>query len=107
MAGFVAWLWRSGESLALKSAGLCTAALLATPYLYFYDFPILSAAIAFLWRARPFSRGEAILLIASQLVMAAFMVVKAPMGFGGALLVLIVIAGRLPAFKAALQPRPA
>ena len=107
MAGFVAWLWRSGESLALKSAGLCTAALLATPYLYFYDFPILSVAIAFLWRARLFSRGETIPLIASQLVMAAFMVVKAPMGFGGALLVLIVIAGRLPGFKAALQPRPA
>jgi hypothetical protein len=107
MACFVAWLWRSGESLALKSAGLCTAALLATPYLYFYDFPILSAAIAFLWRARPFSRGETILLIASQFVMAAFLTVKAPMGFGGALLVLVVIAGRLPAFKAALQPRPA
>jgi hypothetical protein len=109
MAVFVAWLWRSSQSLALKSAGLCVAALLATPYLYFYDFPILAVAIAFLWRARPFGRGETLLLVASQLVMAAFMIVKAPMGFAGAILVLVVIAGRLlpPAFKAALQPRPA
>jgi arabinofuranan 3-O-arabinosyltransferase len=109
MAVFVAWLWRSHQPLALKSAGLCVAALLATPYLYFYDFPILAVAIAFLWRARPFGRGETLLLVASQLVMAAFMIVKAPMGFAGAMLVLAVIAGRLlaPAFKAALQPRPA
>jgi arabinofuranan 3-O-arabinosyltransferase len=109
MAGFVAWLWRSQQSLALKSAGLCVAGLLATPYLYFYDFPILAVAIAFLWRARIFSRGETALLVASQLVMAAFMIVKAPMGFAGAILVLIVIAGRLlgPSFKAAPQPRPA
>jgi hypothetical protein len=108
MAAFVAWLWRSRQPLALKSAGLCVAALLATPYLYFYDFPILAVAIAFLWRAQPFRRGETMLLIASQLVMAGIMVLKAPTGFAGAMLVLIVIAGRLlPAFKAALQPRPA
>ncbi len=107
MAVFVAWLWRSKRSLALKNAGLCTAALLATPYLYFYDFPILAVAIAFLWRARAFSRGETLLLVASQLVMAAFMVVNAPTGFGGAILVLIVIARRLPELKTALQSRPA
>jgi arabinofuranan 3-O-arabinosyltransferase len=109
MAVFVAWLWRSKWSLALKSAGLCTAALLATPYLYFYDFPILAVAIAFLWRDQPFSRVETMLLAASQLVMAAFMIVNAPMGFGGAILVLVVVARRLmaPTFKAALQPRPA
>ncbi|MGZ5927628.1 MAG: glycosyltransferase family 87 protein [Rhizomicrobium sp.] len=109
MVAFVAWLWRSKRSLALKSAGLCTAALLATPYLYFYDFPILAVAIAFLWRTRAFSRGETLLLVASQLVMAAFMVVNAPTGFGGAILVLIVIARRLPdpQLKTALQSRPA
>jgi hypothetical protein len=49
------------------------------------------------------------LLIASQLVMAAFMIVNAPMAFGGAILVLVVIARRLldPEAKAALQSRPA
>ena len=109
LAAFVAWLWRSGSSLALKSAGLCVAALLATPYLYFYDFPILSVAIAFLWRASPFSRDETALLLASQLAMAAFVTVDAPMGFAGSVLVLAVVAGRLlgPALKASRQPRPA
>jgi arabinofuranan 3-O-arabinosyltransferase len=108
MAVFVASLWRSRQPLALKSAGLCVAALLATPYLYFYDFPILAVAIAFLWRARPFSRSETVLLVASQLVMAAFMIVHAPLGFGGAILVLAVIVRRLPGLglKAALRLRP-
>ena len=56
------------STLALKCAALCVATLLATPYLYFYDLPILAIAIAFLWRAHPFGRGEIALLIASQLV---------------------------------------
>jgi arabinofuranan 3-O-arabinosyltransferase len=109
MAIFVAWLWRGERPLALKCAGLCVAALLATPYLYFYDLPILSVAIAFLWRERPFSRREAILLIASQLVMASFIFVNAPMGFGGALLVLAAVMDRIIAVpvKGAPQPRTA
>jgi hypothetical protein len=109
MAAFVAWLWRSGQSLALKCAGLVAASLLATPYLYFYDLPILSVAVAFLWRARAFSRGETALLLAAQLVMAAIMVANAPLGLAGSVAMLIAVAGRLSsgsAFKAAPQPRP-
>jgi hypothetical protein len=103
MAGFVGVLWRGKSSLALKAAGLVVATLLATPYLYFYDFPILSVAIAFLWRDQAFSRNETVLLLASQIVMAGFMVLNAPMGFFGALLVLAVVLGRVaaPAFRTA------
>jgi arabinofuranan 3-O-arabinosyltransferase len=109
LAAFVAWLWRSTQPLALKCAGLCVATMLATPYLYFYDFPVIAIAIAFLWRAHPFGRGETVLLIASQLVFASFTVVNAPMGFAGLILVLIAIAGRLrgPVFQAAPRPRTA
>lgn len=109
MVVFVGWLWRSKRPLALKCAGLCVAALLATPYLYFYDLPILSVAIAFLWRDGVFSRREAVLLIASQLAMAAFLFVDAPMGFAGALLVLLAIGERIAgtAVRAAPQPRTA
>ena len=109
IAAFVARLWRSPQSFALKCAGLSVAALLATPYLYFYDFPILAIAVAFLWRDGSFSRGETALLIASKLVMAAFTVVNAPLGFAGAVIVLIVIAGRLAgrSFRTAPEPRPA
>lgn len=109
MAAFVGWLWRGPRSLALKCAGLCVAILLATPYLYFYDFPILSVAIAFLWRDGAYSRREAGILIASQLAMAAFLFVNAPMGFAGALLVLLAIGERIAggAVRAAPQPRTA
>src|SRR5262249_43793958 len=55
----VALLWRSRVPFALKAAALCTAVLLATPYAYIYDFPILAVAIAFLYRHRPFDRTEA------------------------------------------------
>ena len=109
IAAFVARLWRSPQSFALKCAGLSVAALLATPYLYFYDFPILAVAVAFLWRDHSFSRSETALLVASQLVMAAFTVVNAPLGFAGAVIVLIVIAARLTgrSFRTAPEPRPA
>ena len=109
MFAFVGWLWRGPRSLALKCAGLCAATLLATPYLYFYDFPILSVAIAFLWRDGAFSRREAGILIASQLAMAAFLFVDAPMGFAGVLLVLSAIGERVAgtAVRAAPQPRTA
>ena len=109
MIVFAGWLWRGSHSLALKCAGLCVATLLATPYLYFYDFPILSVAIAFLWRDHPFSRREAWMLIASQLAMTAFLFVNAPMGFAGALLALFAVGERITgaAVRAAPQPRTA
>jgi arabinofuranan 3-O-arabinosyltransferase len=109
IAAFVARLWRSPRSFALKCAGLSVATLLATPYLYFYDFPILAIAVGFLWRDHAFSRGETALLVASQLVMAAFTAVNAPLGFAGAVIVLIVIWGRLTghSFRAVPEPRPA
>jgi len=104
---FVARLWRGEYSAALKAAGLTVATLLATPYLYYYDFPILSVAIAFLWRDRAFQRDESLLIIGSQLAMASFMVLNAPMGFLASLLVLAVVGRRmLPGLKTAPQYRP-
>ena len=40
-------LWRSGAPPALKSASLCLAAILATPYSLDYDMMVLAPAIAF------------------------------------------------------------
>ncbi len=40
-------LWRSAASPALKSAALCLAAILATPYSLDYDMMVLAPAIAF------------------------------------------------------------
>jgi hypothetical protein len=109
MVLFVGWLWRGTRPLALKCAGLCVATLLATPYLYFYDFPILSVAIAFLWRDGIFSRREAWMLMASQLAMVTFLFLNAPMGFAGALLALLAVGERIvaTAVRAVPQPRTA
>jgi alpha-1,2-mannosyltransferase len=43
----IVWLWRSAASPALKSAALCLAAILATPYSLDYDMMVLAPAIAF------------------------------------------------------------
>jgi hypothetical protein len=42
------WLWRSEASYPLKAAGLCLAAILATPYTFDYDMTLLAPAAAFL-----------------------------------------------------------
>ena len=108
MAGFVAWLWRNEKDLSLRCAGLCAASLLATPYLFLYDFPVLAVAIAFLWRARPFDRAETILLMLAQFAIAGFLVMSIPTGFFAALLAFAAIARRAirPAFSIALLAEP-
>jgi arabinofuranan 3-O-arabinosyltransferase len=109
MAGFIAWLWRNEKDNSLRCAGLCTATLLATPYLFLYDFPVLSVAIAFLWRARVFDRVEAILLLLSQLAIAGFVILSIPTGFIAALLTLLVVARRAvsPSLRTAPLAQPA
>jgi hypothetical protein len=104
MAMFVAWLWRSGRSFPLKCAGLCAASLMATPYLFLYDFPILALAVAFLWRERVFDRIETALLVISQLAIALVLVVNAPMGLAASGLALFVVARRLAGISARTAP---
>ncbi|MCC7348708.1 MAG: DUF2029 domain-containing protein, partial [Variibacter sp.] len=48
LAAAMAWLWRSDAGYALKAAGLCLAAVLATPYSLDYDLMVLAPALAFL-----------------------------------------------------------
>lgn len=55
-------LWRSRASFALKAAALAAAIPLATPYVLVYDLPVLSVALAFLYRHREFDRFELLLL---------------------------------------------
>ena len=42
-----AWLWHGKAPYPLKAAGLCLAAILATPYTLDYDMMVLAPAIAF------------------------------------------------------------
>jgi hypothetical protein len=43
-------LWRQRVRYEIKAAALAVAAMLATPYLYIYDFPVLAIPLAFLMR---------------------------------------------------------
>jgi hypothetical protein len=66
-----AWLWHGKAPYPLKAAGLCLAAILATPYTLDYDMMVLAPAIAFLaadGMARGFSPWQKTALAALWLV---------------------------------------
>jgi heme/copper-type cytochrome/quinol oxidase subunit 1 len=88
-------LWRSGAAYELKAAGLAAAALLATPYLFVYDLPVLAVAIAFLYRDRAFDRIEVAGLGLALLCVAAFAFVAAPTGLFAILAVAALVLRRV------------
>jgi arabinofuranan 3-O-arabinosyltransferase len=95
-AGFVV-LWRSRSPYELKAAALAAGALIATPYLYIYDFVVLAVAVVFLLRfalTRGFALSEiAALPIAGALILA-FPYVKTQVGLAAALIVMGLVAQR-------------
>jgi arabinofuranan 3-O-arabinosyltransferase len=84
----------------VKSAALATGALLATPYLYMYDFPVLMIPLAFLLRLglkEGFLPGELAAMAAACGLVLVFPVVPVPTGFAAALIVAAVIGWRVAA----------
>jgi hypothetical protein len=82
--------WRSRQPLEIKAATLSTAALLATPYLFIYDFVVLAVAIAFICSIASrtgFLRGEGAGLALAALCVLAAPIIAAPAGFVAALIV--------------------
>ena len=59
----VAVVWRGRAPTALKAASLAVAAVLATPYVFAYDLPVLAVAAAFLYRHRGFDRLDYLALV--------------------------------------------
>jgi len=101
-------LWRHDTPYAAKAAALATATILATPYAYMYDFPLLAVAFAFLYRERAFNRVEAMVAAATLLAMLPFMRVAAPIGPLLALLPALLIVRRLvPSQSPAMVPQGA
>ena len=77
-------LWRSDAPLALKAAGLASASLLVSPYMFVYDLTHLSIAIAFLIRhcgLAGLTRVEAVTIVASMVMMLALAILPLPLGF--------------------------
>lgn len=59
----VVFCWRDkSAAFELKAASLASALLIATPYLLYYDAPVLGVAVAFLLRHRAFDRMELVLM---------------------------------------------
>ena len=87
----VALLWRSAAPMRLKAAGLAAAALLATPYLYLYDLPLLAVTMAFLIRG-PLSRPDLGLLGGALGATVLVPVLGAPAGLAASLLAAAAVA---------------
>jgi arabinofuranan 3-O-arabinosyltransferase len=102
----LAWLWRQRVRYEIKAAALATGALLATPYLYIYDFPVLAIPLAFLMRMGLRDGFLAFELpgiaLACGLILA-FPVVAMPTGFAAAVVVAALVARRAAATHAATR----
>jgi arabinofuranan 3-O-arabinosyltransferase len=84
----------------VKSAAIATGALLATPYLYMYDFPVLMIPLAFLLRLGlrdGFLPGDLAAMAAACGLVLIFPLVPVPTGFAAALIVAAIIGRRVAA----------
>ncbi|HLY07423.1 MAG TPA: glycosyltransferase family 87 protein [Rhizomicrobium sp.] len=64
----LAALWRSSASFSVKAAGLAAAIPVATPFVFVYDFPVLTVAIAFLWDHRRFDLVDCLAIVFAFLI---------------------------------------
>jgi hypothetical protein len=87
-------LWRSSVSQSLKAAGLIAASLLATPYLYVYDLPMLAVALAFLFRDAAFDKYEYAVTGLVVAAIAVFPLVLCPTALAGVILVALLVLRR-------------
>jgi arabinofuranan 3-O-arabinosyltransferase len=94
VAGALVWLWRRPISFALKAAALALACLLASPYLYIYDFVTLSVVFAFLYRQRAFDVFEIASIALANLCVGSFLFLPTPIGLAGAFIAAVLIARR-------------
>jgi len=92
LAAAIIWLWGSSVPYPLKAAGLCAAALLATPYVFAYDLPALTIAFAFIYRACPFDKfeyGAIVFSVFCFLSIVLFVVPAAPLAIGSVAIILV------------------
>jgi hypothetical protein len=90
-------MWRTNLPFELKAAALCCGVLLATPYVFLYDFVLLAVAIAFLVRLGEqtgFLSGELPGIGAAGLLILLFPIITAPVGFAAAVVIALLVARR-------------
>jgi arabinofuranan 3-O-arabinosyltransferase len=92
-------VWRKPVPYSLKAATLSVGLVLATPYVFAYDLPILAIAIAYLRRERPFDRAELTMLAISAPLVFAFLFVPFPAALGASAIIGAMVVRRLISFK--------
>jgi arabinofuranan 3-O-arabinosyltransferase len=105
----LALLWRERIAFELKASALATAAMLATPYLYMYDFPVLAVPIAFLLRLALTARflpGERSVLAAVCVTILIYPLLVAPVGLLAVAMVAALIARRVIAARIGSSSHP-
>lgn len=109
LAAAIGLLWRGPASYDLKAAGLAAAALMMTPYVFVYDFPVLTVAMAFLVRhmlaTGPVTITRLAPLLAANVLIGLFAALKLSTAFLGAAVILATVfaqAGILSAITLAL-----
>jgi hypothetical protein len=91
-------VWRSRVRFELKAATLATAALIATPYLYIYDFVVLAIPVAYLLRlavAQGFTLAERLGLPAAGLLLLAYPFLKMQVGLAAAFVLGVLVLHRI------------
>lgn len=92
LAALVAWTFARPRPFAVQASVLASASVVATPYGYIYDLPVLAVAVAFLLRdgsRRGFLAGEVPLLAAALLMPFLFPL----LGSATTLAVVLIVAG--------------
>jgi len=96
LAMLCVWLWRQRNiAYELKASCLAICCLLATPYVYFYDLPLLAIPLAFVYRAGDFKRTEQVAIAVIMAVLAGFFFVSVPLGLFAALVILAITLRRI------------
>ena len=88
-------LWRSKIDNDLKAAGLCAGALLATPYVFAHDMPVVAIAFAFLFRHRAFDTTEHLGFGVALLSFLAFAFLAIPVCSLASLALIVLVTRRL------------
>ncbi len=108
MAYYVFVLWRSAAPYALKAAGIASASLLATPYIFIYDLLHLTIAVAFLVRHTGIAglhRSEVSVICGAGVMIFLPMILPLPLGFAAnAFIALIIFARASTYLRPTLQP---
>ena len=102
VAAVLVAFWRSRVRYSIKAAALAAGALLATPYLFFYDVMVLAVAVAFLVRdglRTGFHAYEWPMFALTFGLLFSYLLVGAPTGFAATLVVVAMIAGRCGLFE--------